>query len=372
MEGLDIAHTGPGAGQYVIQIQDAEGEGRGGRNIVLRNNVLHDSYNNDIIKVNNGASNVLIEGNIFYNQSGLDSHIDVNSTTNITIQDNIFFNDYEGSGRLNKNDTGSFIVVKDSNGDSDRIVGSANIVIRRNVMLNWQGEVGNSFVAVGEDSVDYYPAFNVLVENNLFLGNTDNPIRAAFAVKGARDITFRHNSIVGDLPAKAFAMRLALQQNNLVNESIHFYNNIWSDPTGTMGSEKTDDPNDFSDTLPTETASFDLINNLYWNGGADIPLDEEELVNYTDDPAAIVADPLLPDQADIVLPIWLAADGRFADGSASIRDAFINLVRHYGALVSTSPAVDAADPNFAATEDILGQPRPSNALPDIGAYEYTP
>jgi uncharacterized repeat protein (TIGR01451 family) len=371
LEGFDIAHSGPDAGRYVIQIQDAEGQGMGGRNIVLRNNVLHDSYNNDIIKVNNGASDVVIEGNIFYNQSGLDSHIDANSTTNIIIQDNIFFNDFQGRDRPNRNDTGSFIVVKDSNGDSDQIIGSENIIIRRNVMLNWEGDVGNVFVAIGEDSVDYYPVYNVLVENNLFLGNADNPIRAAFGVKGARDITFRHNSIIGDLPAKAFAMSLSLQENNLVNESIHFYNNIWADPTGTMGSEGIGDPNDLSDTLPEETGSFALVNNLYWNGGADIPVDEEELVNYTDDPAAITADPLLPGQVNIVLPIWLEEDGRFADGSTSIREAFMRLVLNYGALAANSPAIDRADPNFAATEDILGHPRSTTTLPDIGAYEYT-
>jgi hypothetical protein len=238
-------------------------------------------------------------------------------------------------------------------------------------MLNWQGDVGNAFVAIGEDSVDYYPAYNVLVENNLFLGNTNNPIRAVLAVKGARDITFRHNSIIGDLPGKAFAMRLSLQENNLVNKSIHFYNNIWTDPTGTMGSERSGDPNDFSDSLPWETSSFTLVNNLYWNGNADIPVDEEELVNHTDDPQGIVADPLLPDQATIVLPLWMEEEGRFADGSTSIREAFSRLVLNYGALAANSPAVDKADPNFAAAEDILGRSRPDNALPDIGAYEYT-
>jgi hypothetical protein len=371
LEGFDIAPSGPGAGRYVIQIQDAEGEGLGGRDIVLRNNVLHDSHNNDIIKVNNGASDIVIEGNIFYNQSGLDSHIDANSTTNITIQDNIFFNDFEGRGRLNRNDTGSFIVVKDSNGDNDQLIGSTNIIIRRNVMFNWEGDVGNNFVAIGEDPVDYYPAYNVLLENNLFLGNAKNPIRAALGVKGARDIIFRHNSIVGDLPSKAFAMRLSLQENNLRNESIHFYNNIWADPTGTMGLEGIDDLNDFSDSFPWETGSFILMNNLYWNAGAAIPLDREELVNYTDDPAAIIADPLLPSQANIVLPIWVEEDGRFADGSTSIREVFLRLVLNYGTLPVNSPAVDKADPNFAAAEDILGQPRPANALPDIGAYEYS-
>ena len=58
LEGFDIAHSGPGAGALVIQIQDLIGEPGGGdivSRITLRNNVLHDSYNNDILKINNGA-----------------------------------------------------------------------------------------------------------------------------------------------------------------------------------------------------------------------------------------------------------------------------------------------------------------------------
>ena len=46
LEGFDIAHSGPGAGALVIQIQDLIGEPGGvdrvGR-ITLRNNILHDS-----------------------------------------------------------------------------------------------------------------------------------------------------------------------------------------------------------------------------------------------------------------------------------------------------------------------------------------
>ena len=104
IEGFDIAHNGSGSGALVIQIQDLIGEPGGadrvGR-ITLRNNILHDSYNNDILKINNGAERVLVEGNIFYNQTGSDEHIDINSVTDVVVQDNIFFNDFAGSGRGN-------------------------------------------------------------------------------------------------------------------------------------------------------------------------------------------------------------------------------------------------------------------------------
>ena len=59
----------------------------------------------------------------------------MNSVTDVTIRDNIFFNDFAGSGRTNNNDTGSFIVVKDSNAGDDEQIGSERITVRRNVFL---------------------------------------------------------------------------------------------------------------------------------------------------------------------------------------------------------------------------------------------
>lgn len=373
LEGFDVAHSGPDANIYVVQIQDLNGDGTGGQRVTLRNNVLHDSYHDDIIKVNNGAGQIVIEGNMFYNMGGpvLDSHIDANSVTDVIIQDNVFFNDYEGSGRPNDNSTGSFIVIKDSNEDQDANLGSRNIIVRRNIFLNWEGEANNAFVVVGEGSKPYHAAQNVLIENNLLLGNSDNRIRTAFHVREAKDVLIRHNTVVGDMPAKAYVVRLSDGPQPPQNENIVLVNNIWSDPTGTMGAQRPEGQLDFADTEPDATHSYSLLNNLYWNGGQPIPFDAQESVNVTDDVAAVVADPALPAQTNLVVPRWLPENGRFADGSLHIAEVFLRLVRAYGVLSFGSAAIDAADFQFAATEDILGRPRSAGAAPDLGAFEYS-
>ncbi len=373
LEGFDIAHSGPGAGALVIQIQDLRGEPGGDdfvSRITLRNNVLHDSYNNDILKINNGAGNILVEGNIFYNQTGSDEHIDINSVTDIIIQDNIFFNDFTGSGRVNNNDTSSYIVIKDSNGSDDTNLGSRYITLRRNIFLHWEGSSGSNFLLIGEDGKPYHEARDVLIENNLMLGNSANVMRAALGVKGGRDITFRHNTVVGDLPCLAFAMRLNTEGDNPPNENIRFYNNIWSDPTGTMGAENPSRPNDFSDTPSGETTSFTLSHNLYWNGTQAIPSDSNEVINYTDDSHRVVADPRLALQTGLIVPRWQESGNQFADGSTSIRQAFERLAKRYGALVRQSPAINAADPQNYSSEDMLRHPRPAGNAPEIGAFEF--
>jgi len=369
LEGFDIAHSGPGASPLVIQVQDligAPGGAEATSRIKFRDNIIHDSYNNDLLKINNGARDILVEGNLFYNQSGSDEHMDINGVENITVQDNIFFNDFAGSGRTNNNDTSSFIVVKNSAG----LPVNRDFFIRRNVFLNWEGSSGSCFVLFGEDGQSFYEAEAGLVENNLFIGNAANNMRAAFGVKGCRDIAYRHNTVVGDLPSLAFAMRLNREGANPVIDEISFQQNIWSDPTGTMGTTFGNTNNDFSDTPPGDTNTFSLVGNLYWNGGQAIPSDPGELINYDDDPAALLADPLLPAAVSPVLPRWNGSTQSFLSGNTTIRQEFERLVQSHGVPAAGSPLLDLGDPLMAPSEDILGQPRGSQ--PDLGAYEREP
>ena len=150
IEGFDVAHMGPGAGALVIQVQDLRGAPGGadatGR-ITFRDNIIHDSYNNDLLKINNGARDIHVVGNLFFNQNGSDEHIDLNGATDTTISDNIFFNHFEGSGRPNENDTSSFVVIKNSGG----LTSNGSHRVERNIFLNWQGSTGSNFLLLGED-----------------------------------------------------------------------------------------------------------------------------------------------------------------------------------------------------------------------------
>lgn len=361
ISGFDIAHDGPGAGALVVHIQDLIGESGGDdavSRITLRNNIIHDSYNNDILKINNGARDILVERNIFYNQQGSDEHIDINSVADVTVQDNIFFNDFEASGRSNEGETSSFIVIKDSNGSDDSYEGSERIAVRRNIFANYQGNAGANFLLVGEDGNPYHEAADVLFENNLLVGNSENVVRAPLGIKGGRDIVFRHNTVVGNMPAEAYAFRFNQEGENPRNQNVALYNNIWSDPTGSM--------EDFSDTPEGETENFVIDNNLYFNGGAAIPESGDDLINHDDDEAAVDGDPKLPSENG-VMPFWLEGDRRFADGSGDVCLAFERLVERYGVPGADSAAIGAARSDESPATDILGKRRTGSTT--IGAVE---
>jgi len=362
IEGFDIAHTGAGAGALLVQIQD--GFARETRRITLRDNIMHDSWNNDILKINNGASEIRVIGNMFYNQSGSDEHIDINSVDDVVIENNIFFNNFVSSGRVNANDTSSYVVVKDSNGASDEYLGARNVLLRSNLFLNWEGASGAGFILFGEDGTANFEAFDCIVENNLLIGNSVNSMRSPLGVKGARDITFRHNTLVGNLPANAFVTRINREGDNPQIEAVRFVHNIFSDPSGTM--------TDFSDTLVADLSiarPSRLQRNAYWNGASAMPFDASDVLNINGDLTRLETNPGLAVQSSVQTPHWLPAQSVFNGGYARIQEAFVALVLAYGEPAATSSTVDAATPGLdVSATDILGRPRPSGAA-DLGCFE---
>ncbi len=363
LDGFVFQHSGPGATPLLVQVE--ESGATWSEDITLRNNIFRDSYNNDLLKVYNGCRSITIEGNVFYNQGPGEQQMDVNSVMDVVIQDNIFFNDYSGSGRPLNNDTKHYIVIKDSNGNDDGLVGSRNITVQRNIFLNWEGKQNDTFVQVGNDGKSYYEADNVHIVNNLFLGNSINPIGSAFGVNGAKDIWFVNNTIAGDLPAAAYAFRVSTKGSNPQNANIFFYNNIWANPDGTMGSSQTVGKPIFSSGNPENTLDLVLDHNLYWNNNQVVPIGS--LISpLIADQNRIVADPFLNmNYQDMVLPRWNGSS--FLSGSKTLRDEFERLVSLYARIPTSSPVTGMADPAYAHKDDILQHPRDNK--PDLGAYE---
>jgi hypothetical protein len=361
-EGFRLRHAGPDAVGAVVYV-DGSDAGYAER-LTFRNNIFHDSFDDDLLKLHDRSRRLLVEGNVFYNQGDLEEQLDVNSVSEVVIQDNIFFNDFERSGRADSETTKYYITVKDSNEDSDGLLGSRQVFIRRNIFLHWQGGL-DSFVTIGNDGKPFHEAREVWVLNNLMIGNSAEQLDSAFSVTGARDVFFLNNSVVGDLPARSFAFRVGVKGSNPPNENILFANNIWSDPTGSMGGDGAGSPNDFSNGDSESTNGLRLENNLYWNQDAEVP-GGELLSPLHDDASPHVADPLLTtDQEGLVVPYWKGS--AFVSGATTIEDEFTRLAMTYGAIPASSPAAGQSLDTLAPRTDILGRPR--DRTPDLGAFE---
>lgn len=351
IEGFEIRHSGPTDEKHVVIVDRANETWS--EHVTFRNNIFHDSYNDDLLKIHNGVRFVTVEGNVFYNNATSDQHMDINSATDVVIQDNIFFNDFARSGRDRPKHSKHFIVVKDSGGDDDGLVGSERITIRRNVFANWEGGE-EPFLTVGNDGKPYHEAKDVQIENNLMIGNAQSPALTVLAINGAKDVGFVNNTVTGDLPAVTYGFRVGRKDRNPRNENVRIVNNIWSDPTATMDT--------IASAQPEQTTNLVLDNNLYWKGGAGIPLEG------VSDFRPVVADPRLnPDQQALLVPYWNGST--FLSGSLSIREEFVRLVELYGRIPADSPAADRADPALAPPDDILARPRGSQ--PDLGTFEGT-
>lgn len=362
LEGFDIAHTGPGADPIVVHVRDELGDVGGTdypTRIVLRDNIIHDSYNNDLLKIDSGVRGVEIEGNVFFNQGPLDEQLDINAASEVAARRNIFFNDFEATGRLAMQDTASFVIVKDANGADDEIQGASEVDIDGNIFMRWQGTAAANFLLLAERGNPIYEARGVLVQNNLMVGDGGDPMRAPFGIKGATDVVFRNNTVVGDIPANAFAFRFNVEGESPPNDGISLFNNIWSSPSGAI--------DDLTDTeLASPLENFVLDTNLYWNGGAAVPNDDTDLVNASSDANAVLADPQI-DTAPLQSPVWDPQTELFGGGYPTICAAFDGLVARHGTPAAGGAAVDAARPDQLPQQDILGQQRTSADLGAVAA-----
>jgi hypothetical protein len=363
IEGLEVTHTGPGASGYLVLVDAADGTGSS--EIVIRNNIIHDSYDNDLLKAHNRSTDIVITGNLFYNQGPVEQHLDINSTERVWISRNVFFNDFAASGRPVEAGAKHFIVVKDSNEAEDGLLGARDTTIRDNVFLHWQGGE-ETFLRIGNDGKPYHEAVGVEIFNNLLLGDSPDTVGSVLGISGGRDVAFFNNTVVGDLPSRAFAMRITTKDLNPDNEDLVFANNIWSDPTGTMGAGAGDDSRDFSTGDPGTIRDLRLHNNLYWNGPAASVPGGEVADPRRDDPAAVFADPGVSTAPPTgPRPVWLGR--RFADGSATVARAWGRLVDAHARLADGAAPIDRADPAFAPPTDMRGRVR--GATPAIGAWD---
>lgn len=320
-------------------------------NFSLRNNVIHDSYHNDLLRIL-GANGTTLECNVLYNQADDEEHLDINQASrNTFLYDNIFFNDYAASERT-ISQVQSFIVIKLSGVEPPPVTG--DVFMRRNIFMHYEGG-STSMLQIGADGEAFAEAEDIVLENNLFLYNGDAH-NGGFDIRGAANVTVRANTLVGNGVDEPFAGAVYTSDGSPPAENVFIYNNVFARADGNMGV--------LLESPPDGVTSGELLNNLYWNGGQSIPT-QGDFFDYTEDAQPLIANPELADPADAPTPVW---DGEsFANRWSTVREAFEALVRSYAKPGANSGAIDAADASKMPVDDILGNSRGSS--PDIGAYE---
>ncbi len=360
-QGLEIAGSGATQGEYLVHISTPKTH-----HLVFDDCIVHDCYNNDMIKINDATRHILFRNCVFFNQTDGEGfqHFDINTCTDVRLEDCIFFNDYAGSGRRSANRSQGFIVAKNSGSTPDV---TRRIALRRNIFLNWDGKPDMAFILLGEDGKPFIEAQQVLIENNLFLHNSPVRTWGTLLYKGGlKEITFRANTVVGHAAVKwtgaESAVCLRIDENPPMGD-LTFANNIFSDPTGQMPRFSISGKETFA-----PGSRQVLLNNLYWNAGKPIRTDANDVLVPDRDGKKIVADPRLdnPGQA-VTLPRWDAKKGAFLSGQRTIREEFQRLVKLYAVPARGSPAAGAADPANMPRDDILGNPR--GQKPDIGCLQ---
>jgi hypothetical protein len=360
-QGLEIFGSGGTQDEYVVHVGTAKTH-----HLLFDDCMIHDCYNNDLVKVNDFAHHIVFRNCLFFNQTdhGGDQHLDINTVTDIAVEQSILLNDYAGSGRPSANRSQGFVVVKNSGSTPDV---TRRIAFRRNIFLGWDGKPDQAYLLLGEDGKPFCEAQQVMIENNLFLHNSPVRTWGTLLLKGGlRDVTFRANTVVGHPVVKwsgAFAAVCLRIDENPPMGDLTFVNNIWCDPTGGMPRFTMSDGKLFAPGSKQVIAG-----NIYWNGGKPIPTEAKDVLVPARDPQKQLVDPRLGNPGlGMTLPRWDAAKGCFLSRQKTIRGEFERLVQRYAALGPGSPAVHAADPSRMPPDDILGHPRGDR--PDIGCFQ---
>jgi hypothetical protein len=336
------------------------------QDVTLKNNIIfgNEAGCKELIKISSFhgypycPKNVSVEGNVIYDHVGVSGADMIDSLRNcdLDIHDNLLFA-RETSGAAQ-----SFITLKAEAVPQyiPYAMRSPRVKIYRNVLLNYYGKNDQAFIQLGEDGLPQYEVSDALIENNLLIGNSSWTMAAPFQFKGVRDITVRANTIVGNYAnVAAYGFRIGTEGDNLQAMNYYAYNNIWSDPTGTMS-------NLFTIYGDVAVSTIKLKRNLFWNNGNSLP---SGTPGPSFDANKIIGNPQIrSDQSIIVLPIWDESQHKFLSGNTTIKQEFERLVNAYGALGAGSAAIKAADPANMPKDDILGKTRGSQ--PDIGAFEY--
>lgn len=298
----------------------------------------------DLVAIEGGARDVILEHNLLAAPGPGGNGIRVADASAVRIAGNILS---DAGTRLAAASDRTLIRAGLAYRRADRLVAgrSRDLRIERNILIHAADSPGTALIDLGTaiDPSDEPYARDVAIESNLFLGLPGKRLLAPLRLTASQGVTVRANTVLGDFPALAFLV-FAREANTAA-----FHNNILSDPTGSM------------DPLAPGAAPSDISahTTLYWNAGRPIP--ELGPIRPDLDPAAILADPRLPDPADLD-PASLPRPDE------AIADTFARLAR-FAATAAGSPAIDRADGAQMPLLDLAGQPR---GVPDIGALEHRP
>ncbi|MDR0930759.1 MAG: S-layer homology domain-containing protein [Clostridiales bacterium] len=351
------------------------------KNITLENCILHDSYNNDILKLNEKSSNTIIRNCVFYNaNAGGDEHIDANSVYHTTIEGCIFFNDYKASQRAEQNTTSPYILFKSSSsgpytGDkvyddaqfnnqgryengvwicnnwtedidsNDRAKPSYDAKIRNNVFMNWWGLPDQSYVLLGEDNKPFYEVQDVEITNNFFLnnktrstisniGNYYNRMSGNITLKNTQNVQITNNVSNGyvqycwdnhnaGLESFGYFIRFSKEGAIPSLNNITITGNSLADYSGAMGL--------LSGGIAEMVTNLTFNANNFYNGGK--PFANKASYNMilpvTADKNATFADPGFADNLDNVLTPYYNGSS-FNGGYSTIQAARRDLITKYG------------------------------------------